>query len=479
MSFDYSKSITKESNSVVNKVLDFSLKSVAASSNKGGISLAKGVDKILSDIGAPNAVREAIRNVNAEVVNAGVKSATDIFQGILDGGFTSDTLKKFTSMDAISAALKRKDKTATDVNNLNVLAGAARKITTKPADITVDTNDSPYAADFANIFPPKFKFLFVVEFIFNSPFNTLNRFSRGDLHAVIHKFDRPKIDIDHDEVNMYNFTTQVPKLVKYGPVTMTAHDDVKGSALSMLMSYMKVMSPILNLDASNGMSHEAVGGMAFEDLNNASNMSSIQQGIYGNAGLTESGEPIDTTTSIFKEIRVYHVYNFGQFVDVYKYFNPKITSITMDEFDMAESNQGNSITFEIVYDGFYLDLKKSPLDVPLFSDINFSTQYNMVNRNVRMEASIAEQAAMEQHAKDSQKSIDDQIRQENYAITNGGNYKKDAALSQVKIDDQIRKENYFVNGGSTPVGGANSMPSSSNSTIAADIGKPGSGFDFG
>ena len=388
MTFDFSKAITRESNSVVNKAVDSALKSVNSSVNLGiGNSLKSGTEQILNDIGAPPAVRQAIRSINADVINASVQSASDIFQGILDGVFTSDTLAEFSSMDVISAALKRKNINAINMNNLNVLAGAARNVNQQPPNIETDVDSSPYATDFANNFTPKVGFLFLVEFIFNHPFSEEPIFKDSSFHTVIHKFDRPKVDIDHEEVNMYNFTTHVPKMVKYNPVSFTAHDDSKNSTMSVLVSYLRTISPVFNIDSNYGSgAYERIGGLSYdtsaEAVVNSSNFGSIQQ--YRTSGLTESTGGFDSITSIFKEIKIYHLYDFGQLVDVYSFLNPKITSIQMDKFDMSE-NVVNSITFDMVYDGFFIDVGVNPTDSSIinFDELNRYAQFNPVNRDVQ------------------------------------------------------------------------------------------------
>ena len=383
MAYDFSKAITRETNTIVNKSVNAAIRGVSTSINTGiGNSLTKGTEKLLSDIGAPPAIRQAIRNINAEVVNAGVKSAGDIVQGIMDGVFTSDILSKFSSLDVVSAAMKRKDQHATNMLNLNILAGAARTLPRTTEDIKSDKETSPYAVDYADIFTPKMKFLFLVEFVFNPPFGEESLFKDSSFHTVIYKFERPKIDIEHEEVNLYNFNTHVPKMIKYQPASFVAHDDSKNSSLSVLVAYLRTISPVFNIDSGYGMGvFEDRGGLAYDKSAYSANFGSLQQ--HNKEQLTESMGGVDTLTSIIREIRVYQVYDFGQAIDVYSFFNPKITSVQMDSLDMTE-NGLNSITCEFVYDGMYVDVGKKPTDsdIPKFAELNQFAQYNMVNRDV-------------------------------------------------------------------------------------------------
>jgi hypothetical protein len=448
MALDIGKVVTDSTNAAVNKGVGQVVNQFNTSVHTNVAKFVNGGSKqILNSINAPPLVREAVRNISAPIVQAAVTSAGNIFQGILDGVFNTGTVKKFESLQVLKHAVSADDLFAKDMMNLNVLAGVAGNITSKPEEILLDNTSSPFADDIANMFPPKFKFLFLVEFIFNEPFNNQPVFSQSNFNTVIHKFDRPKIEIEHDDFNLYNFTTQVPKSVKYGPVTITAHDDVKGNTLAALVKYLRNISPIFNINASNGTSFEHEGGLNFKGAYQSSNFSSVQQG----SGETRSY--LDDVRTIIKEIRVYHVYDFGKYVDVYKYFNPKITSITMDDFNMSEGGQGNSVSFDFAYDGFYIDLQKTPQDVPIFESINFGVQYDMVNRNIaegeNKKAKQLEQVEEKKKAKASQLEIDKQILRENYEVI----YNKDmsdgaiaARKSQSNIDAQIARENAEVMG---------------------------------
>ena len=171
-------------------------------------------------------------------------------------------------------------------------------------------------------------------------------------------------------------------MIKYQPASFVAHDDSKNSSLSVLVAYLRTISPVFNIDSGYGMGvFEDRGGLAYDKSAYSANFGSLQQ--HNKEQLTESMGGVDTLTSIIREIRVYQVYDFGQAIDVYSFFNPKITSVQMDSLDMTE-NGLNSITCEFVYDGMYVDVGKKPTDsdIPKFAELNQFAQYNMVNRDV-------------------------------------------------------------------------------------------------
>jgi hypothetical protein len=71
----------------------------------------------------------------------------------------------------------------------------------------------------------------------------------------------------------------------------------------------------------------------------------------------------DTNTmNILKEIKVYHIYDFGTYMNVYHFTNPKVLSIALDNWSMEE-NEGNTIVGDFSYDGVHIELA-----VPISTD---------------------------------------------------------------------------------------------------------------
>ena len=454
MAFDFSKAITRETNALVNKGVDKVITKVGNAAYKGiSVKLDKEVDGLLNDLGVNHAVRQSIQNIAGGFTNDIVKNivgtTTGLVGDIVSGLFTKDSAKKLSSMDAINIAAKSGDINAKRMSDLNTVAGMANA-TPSGAAAVGDSGPSPYASDIANHSTPKHKFLFLVEIQFNDPFNQRETFgNRNALHALIHKFDRPDVEIEHEEVNMYNFITHVPKLVKYKATSFTAYDDGKGESLATLVEYLRTVSPVFSMDVeslSSSTSFEQKS-LSFTNLNtsvNSANFAPIQASIKN--GLTESGSSIDGLTTIIKEIKLYHVHNFGASVDVYRYTNPKIIHINLGDLDMS-SNEASMVTCEFVYDALYISVGVSPTDalVTNFSQLNSMFQYNMVNRDTgkaRAQADKDFESAMSAN--------DDELNRDHARVKADINTKaiadrKAAMLGQLKIDDTIRKQNWEVN----------------------------------
>lgn len=460
MAFDFSGLVDRGVNTVVNTALSSAQKYVGTMANTAvGDQIRKSTDKFLNDIGAPAVVRTVIRDINAQIIQAGVGSVTNLMTGIVNGVITSSDLKKFADLDVVQAAIKAGNPLAQDIMNANVLAGVARNVTKEKAPtIEVSSESSPYAINTADDFGLKFSFMFVVEFVFNDYYSSELYFGNNSLNSLIYKFERPKIEIEHEEVNMYNFFTQIPKRVKYGPVSFTAYDDAKSNTIQALSTYLGELSPIFNIDASQGVDYEFSGGLNYANGAMASNFGTIQHGDY-----VETNSQLDNMKSIFKEIRVYHVYDFGNFVDVYKFFNPKITNLSMDDLNM-EDNKVNSISFEFVYDGFTIDVQKLPKDVPAFEDINKYMIYNITRRDVAEGANT--RAAMVEH----QRQVAKKQAQDAATVDQEAMLQQAALRGEVDLGNDADVEQYLRNkdaGVSTK--SASSIPSTSTSSIVSGI----------
>jgi hypothetical protein len=384
MTFDFSGLITREVNSTVNNGVSSVLKtfSTAVNTNLNGF-ITKGSEQILSSIGAPQAIRAAVMNINAGIVNAGVNAAGSMFNNILSRAFNSGTLAQFSTMDSVIAGMSANNPHATDLFHLNTLSGLVSSLNGMVSNALRQNNfdpsyDSPYATDIANVYTPKYGFMFMVQFVPNATDSgEFVKLFQNEMNLVVHKFERPKVEIEHEVVNLYNFRTQVPKNVKYGPASFTVHDDIKSDTLSVIVGYLRTISPIFNFPTNTA---EGTGGMEFDSINGA-NFGTIQQRQSNAYGLYETDGPDDSLKTIFKEIIVYHVYDFGSYTDVYHFYNPKFTSITMDGFDM-EVNKGNIVNFEFEFDGYYIEVQKQTNSFgPNFGrGIMPSAQYNIVSR---------------------------------------------------------------------------------------------------
>jgi hypothetical protein len=301
------------------------------------------------------------------IVNNAHAAATEIVNAKLDGTLTEKNVNQLTNYKG-NESLKYSNspigKLAANVNELSDSQSALIKsnvsplaysnaelakttiTTTKlPEDIALLSSEKNYA-QILNDYAPKSKFLYIVEFIFYAEY--INNIP-NTCTFLIHKFDRPEISVEYEEVNMYNFRTNIPKKTNYGPVSFELHDDVQNETMNFLVSYLRNISPLFNQQYVTNLENNGM---------NPENASS-SYGLF----------TTENNTNIIQTINVYHLYNLSNTMDKHTFNNPKIEKATMSELNMAEST-GSSITLTMIYDNYYLstgtkaELPINALDVP-------------------------------------------------------------------------------------------------------------------
>jgi hypothetical protein len=303
------------------------------------------------------------------IVNNAHAAATEIVNAKLDGTLTDKNLNQLTNYNG-NESLKYSNspigKLAANINELSDSQSALLKSNVSPlaysnAELPKTTNtttlppsteyigllssDKNYA-QILNDYAPKSKFLYIVEFIFYTEYtNDIPQ----NFTFLIHKFDRPEISVEYEEVNMYNFRTNIPKKTNYGPVSFDLHDDVQNETMNFLVSYLRRISPLFNQQYVNNLEKNGM---------NPENASS-SYGLF----------TTENNTNIIQTINVYHLYNLSNTMDKHTFNNPKIEKVSMSELNMAEST-GSSITLSIIYDNYYLstgtkaELPNNALDIP-------------------------------------------------------------------------------------------------------------------
>lgn len=180
-----------------------------------------------------------------------------------------------------------------------------------------------YAGDL-NAHHPKFKFLFKVKFVgFNPPDTPTSYF-----HYYVHRIDKPKVRLQHADVNYYNFRTRVLTHVSYDPLSVTFLDEIGNSVNQFFVEYMK------------GKSGQANGNYGIN---------------HGN-GEASSSLPYDTPKSKpqkgysdGKEIIVEQIFANGSVSNRFIFINPRIESFDFDELNM-DDNAGSALTCTFTYD---------------------------------------------------------------------------------------------------------------------------------
>lgn len=311
-----------------------------------GMLLSDGVNDILEKIGCNLQNIPYIGGILENIVQSGLTSAATVFQHVLDGSLTLDNLPGFGDYNVnsiLSNALGINGSIAGGVNGLTDIAtalanhdaGALGKLlggNSNAASGSSIRSNTSYAAVMANLYPPKFKFLYIVTIQFKNEYKDIN----NSFTFLIKQFERPKITIEHDEVNFYSFRSMVPKRVVYQPFNIEIHDDIKSETMKFFVGYLRKISPLFNQKSADAYE---LNGM---DYTNASSS-------YGLHTQNDNFNVIDNIT-------VYHLYDYNAAMDVYRFHNPKILEATLGDLDMSAGTDGSSINLSLAYDGLDMNV---------------------------------------------------------------------------------------------------------------------------
>jgi len=205
---------------------------------------------------------------------------------------------------------------------------------------TGGSEPSNYATELI-AYAPKYKYLFIVELEWKPSYAQQMK----DIQAafVIKNSTRPNVNVEYEDINMYNFRTSVPRRVTYQPMTMRFYDDNRNQSMIFWNAYLKAVSPISNMNFP-GMFDES--GMGFDSLNSASAYGFSTHNYSASYGPTNT----PTEKNILAQINLYHIYKQGQLRNVYRFYNPKIENLVLDDVDMSDGSNGNEVEITFKYD---------------------------------------------------------------------------------------------------------------------------------
>lgn len=168
-----------------------------------------------------------------------------------------------------------------------------------------------YAADL-NAHHPKFKFLFKVGFY---------GFTAQDFYYYVHRVDKPKVRLNHADINYYNFRTRVLTHITYEPLSVTFLDEIGNSVNAFFASYMQ------------------------EHSGQADGNFGIDRGI----GAASSMKPYSNGYSSGRRIVVEQIFANGVMSNRFIFTNPRIETFDFDELNMDDS-MGSLCTLMFSYD---------------------------------------------------------------------------------------------------------------------------------
>lgn len=314
-----------------------------------GSSIDSGANWVLSQTGIAPQVVDAVRPFNPGVANQAYGQAKNVFQTVKQGNFKAKdipfVLQDFQNLERLARGIYTPG------------GGDAQTALGEHCEA------SPYAIDLVAR-APKYKFLFVVQFIPGAGYGALSGQDFGplDMAFTVKRSSRPNIKYHMEDVNYYNFRTKVITKAEFEEMTMAFHDDTLNFAGQFYHAYMRAISPITaNEGAGTHPDIYEKSGMDFVGRTNVPNQ--ILNSIGASTYASSTGPLFNDNKEVFKEIRLYHLFDNGNRMNVWRFFNPRLSALTLDELDMSIGTEGSELSITFNYDSMFLDPDVSLKDV--------------------------------------------------------------------------------------------------------------------
>jgi len=303
-------------------------------------TIDKGANWVLENVGFSKTLVDQAQYFSPDIANQAYGQAQQIYEQVRQGSFRLQDIPNVLQ----------------DFQNLERLA---RNIYNPPSSVQSRFREfceaSPYAVDLV-LRKMKYKFLFLVQFIFNDGYTALGN---ANFAFVVKNSTLPKMTIEQEDVNYYNFRTKVITRTQFDEMKMAFHDDGFNNATRFWAAYQRATAPVSNFESWAELSLAEEQGLDFDRVNTQVNEQLGDVVVPVTVSSASLGALQGTARTIIQEIRLYHLFDWGRFMNVYKFFNPRITLLEMDNVDMAvsEINEMN-ITFN--FDSVFVDT-----DVPI------------------------------------------------------------------------------------------------------------------
>jgi len=304
-----------------------------------GSTVEAGANWVMGHVGIAPSVVQAVSAFQPSIANLAYGQAKQIYQNVKQGKF------KFSDIP-------------NNLQNLQNLERLGRNIFTPSSgdaqsSLSSHCVASPYATDLIAR-APKYKFLFIVQFIPSSGYTGLagNDYGPLDMAFVVKKSSRPNIRYHEEDVNYYNFRSKVITKTEFTEMTMSFHDDTLDTAMQFYNAYTRAMTPITNIPTGSSVELQQ-NGMDF--IGNTLTQTNIRDTIPTNSYPASHGPLADDNISVFSEIRLYHVFDGGNKMNVMRFMHPRINQLNLDELDMSVGGEGTELAITFSYDSVYID----------------------------------------------------------------------------------------------------------------------------
>lgn len=291
---------------------------------------ANGANVVLTEVGINPQQAEKAGQFNPGVLNRGTAEAQNVYDKAVNGNY---------KLEDIPNSIQ-------DLQNLKSLADGIFTEGQNEQNRIELCGAKNYAQSLIQ-YAPKQKFMFILQFTLKQEYASMQNLTES-MAFVVKNTGRPNINIEHEEVNFFNFWSRVPKRTVYEPVTMRFHDDMKNYSHNFFKIYLEAVSPI----ARQGGLVDGLGAAPQNHTELENN------GLLGSRRDLQSSASLGAfegdNTSMIDELRVFQLFDYGRFMTVYNYKNPKILSMNLDDFDMSEGATGNEIEFQFAYDALHI-----------------------------------------------------------------------------------------------------------------------------
>lgn len=314
---------------------------------------AEGVMKTVMGPSGTATVLDKINRINPSQVNKAVSQSNRIIDDLKNGDFTAESVPKYAG--DFANVIK---------TGLRILKGFGKA----PEPPAPHRSMHNYAQDLVDRYGGvKLPFRFVVTFQYREECLPLHNVIVPSF--LVKTCDRPQVEFDSEDINMYNIRTKVIKKTTFNPINMAFYDDQLSHVLTFCNMYLNMLSPTTNYNSSRSIIG-ANSGLKVESHNDGTDpdltLSPNTLVSYGSGGTIKLNDyqlvekygatlaalPESTKSqSLLQSITIYHLYQGGGFCDIYKLINPKIIQMQMDQFNSAGTD-GNAITLTWHYDTY-------------------------------------------------------------------------------------------------------------------------------
>lgn len=168
---------------------------------------------------------------------------------------------------------------------------------------------------------PRYKFMYYATFVVNSDaqnlfpdMTDLGNYEQG-ISFMIKSIDKPKVDLQVQELNQYNRKRYVYTRLKYNPIQIRFHDTVDDRVLQVWVNYFRYYFGDSRPKSSAVYDDSVIG-----TFNDSSGW-----------GL----RPVSEQINFFKRVELYAM--FGQKYTQVNYINPRITNVDWQNFESEQS----------------------------------------------------------------------------------------------------------------------------------------------